>query len=149
MEAVIFIGIQGAGKSTFFKQRFADTHIRLNLDMLKTKFREKTLLEACLTAKQSFVVDKTNATREQRAKYIEAARANHFSVTGYYFRSNFEEALRRNNQRAGAALIPEKGLLHFLKRLEKPTLAEGFDRLFYVWINASGEFIVEEWKDEI
>lgn len=51
MEAVILIGVQGAGKSTFFKQRFVDTHIRINGDMLKTKYREKLLVEACLKAK--------------------------------------------------------------------------------------------------
>jgi hypothetical protein len=30
--------------------------------MLKTKYREKLLIEACLKAKQSFVVDKMNVT---------------------------------------------------------------------------------------
>lgn len=149
MEAVIFIGIQGAGKSTFFKRRFADTHIRINGDMLRTKRREQILLEACLRAKQSFVVDKTNATRRQRAVYIAAAKANHFRVSGYYFRSNFAEAAKRNDLREGTAKIPELGLRHFLKQLEKPVYEEGFDRLFYVWINERGEFAVEDWKDEV
>jgi predicted kinase len=36
MEAVLLVGIQGAGKSTFYQQRFFDTHVRINLDMLKT-----------------------------------------------------------------------------------------------------------------
>ena len=40
MEAIIFIGIQATGKSAFYQQRFADTHIRLNLDMLKTRRRK-------------------------------------------------------------------------------------------------------------
>ncbi|HEX8267164.1 MAG TPA: AAA family ATPase [Pyrinomonadaceae bacterium] len=149
MEAVIFIGIQGAGKSTFFKQSFVDTHIRINGDMLRTKRREQILIEACLRAKQSFVVDKTNATREQRSRYVNAAISNHFRVVGYYFRSNFAEALKRNDLREGKAKIPEKGLRHFLKRLEKPVYAEGFDRLFYVWINDANEFVVEDWKEEI
>ncbi|RYG54885.1 ATP-binding protein, partial [bacterium] len=30
MEALLFIGIPGAGKSTFFRQRFFDTHQRIN-----------------------------------------------------------------------------------------------------------------------
>ena len=30
MELVIFMGVQATGKSTFYKQRFMDTHIRLN-----------------------------------------------------------------------------------------------------------------------
>jgi hypothetical protein len=29
MEAVLFVGIQGAGKSTFYLQRFFDTHVRI------------------------------------------------------------------------------------------------------------------------
>jgi len=149
MEAVIFIGIQGAGKSTFFKQNFVDTHIRINGDMLRTKRREQILVEACLRAKQSFVVDKTNATREERARYINAAKSNHFRVVGYYFRSNFAEALKRNDLREGKAKIPEKGLRQFLKQLERPVYAEGFDRLFYVWINDANEFVVEDWKEEI
>lgn len=149
MEAVIFIGIQGAGKSTFFKQRFVDTHIRINGDMLKTKHREKVLIEACLEAKQAFVVDKTNVTAEDRAKYIEAAKKHHFRVVGYYFRSVFEEALERNNRREGKARIPEKGLRGMLRRLQKPAFSEGFDTLFYVWINENNEFVVEDWQDEI
>ena len=54
------MGIQGAGKSTFFKERFFDTHVRINLDMLKTRHREAILLDACIRAKQRFVVDNTN-----------------------------------------------------------------------------------------
>jgi hypothetical protein len=36
MEAIILIGIQGAAKSTFYRDRFFDTHVRINLDMLKS-----------------------------------------------------------------------------------------------------------------
>lgn len=39
MEAVIFIGIQGAGQSSFYKERFFQTHVRSNLDMLRTRRR--------------------------------------------------------------------------------------------------------------
>jgi len=39
MEAIIFIGIQATGKSTFYKDNFFKTHIRINLDMLKTRKR--------------------------------------------------------------------------------------------------------------
>ena len=147
MEAVIFIGIQGAGKSAFYKQRFVDTHIRINMDMLKTKRREELLLKACLEAKQSFVVDKTNASVNERARYIEAAKAYHFRVVGYYFRSNFEECLRRNNRREGKSLVPEKGLRGFLSRFEMPSYNEGFNALFHVRIDESLGFIVTEWKE--
>ena len=52
MELVLFMGIQATGKSTFFRERFFDTHLRMNLDMLKTRHRESLLFAACLEAKQ-------------------------------------------------------------------------------------------------
>jgi len=36
---ILLMGIQAAGKSEFCKRRFYRTHIRLNLDMLKTRHR--------------------------------------------------------------------------------------------------------------
>ena len=60
MEALIFVGLQASGKSTFYKERFFTTHLRINLDMLRTRHRERLLIGACLEAKQPFVVDNTN-----------------------------------------------------------------------------------------
>lgn len=134
MEAIIFTGIQATGKSTFYKQYFADTHVRINLDMLKTRRRETLLLEACIEAKQSFVVDNTNPTVENRQKYIEPARAAGFRVIGYYFQSKIKQALLRNRQRSGKACIPEAGVRSAFAKLQRPDFSEGFDVLYYVSI---------------
>ena len=75
MEAVIFIGLQAAGKSTFYLRRFFRTHVRINMDMLGTKHRERLLLDACLAGKQPFVIDKVNAAATDRATYIHLAKA--------------------------------------------------------------------------
>ena len=148
MQLIVFTGIQAAGKSTFFKERFFDTHIRINFDMLKTKNREKLLIEACLEAKQPFVIDKTNPTIEGRAKYIALAKQYKFSVAGYYFASSLADAIERNNQREGKAKVPEKGLYATYSRLQIPSLAEGFDQLFCVQINGTKGFVIENWHDE-
>lgn len=148
MEAVIFIGVQGSGKSTFCKQRFYDTHIRINLDMLRTKNREKLLLSACLEAKQNFVIDKTNPTAEARKQYIQLAKMHHFRVIGYYFQSKLDDALQRNAQRTGKAKIDKRGVRGVYSKLELPSFAEGFDELYYVWIDENDEFVVEKWNDE-
>jgi predicted kinase len=71
VEAVVFIGVQASGKSSFYRERFFDTHLRINLDMLKTRHRERMLLRACIEAGQSFVVDNTNPSVEERARYIQ------------------------------------------------------------------------------
>lgn len=149
MEAVLFIGIQGSGKSSFYKERFFNTHVRINLDMLRTKHRQQVLLNACLEARQPFVIDNTNLTVEVRSQFIVAAKAAGFRVVGYYFRSDVKAALLRNSQRSGAARVPDKALLGAYKRLQVPDLKEGFDALYYVRINEGGEFSVEEWLNEV
>src|SRR5215207_5095007 len=100
MQAVIFIGLQGAGKSTFYKEKFFNTHIRINMDMLKTRHREELLLQACLEIKQAFVIDKTNPQVKDREKYIQAGRAAHFQVAAYYFRPDLKLSLERNAARS-------------------------------------------------
>ena len=144
MEAVIFVGIQASGKSSFYRARFFDTHLRINLDMLKTRHREQLLLHACIEAKQPFVVDNTNPSVEERARYIELARSGGLRVVGYYFCLQPKEALARNNQRTGKARIPKKGILGTYKRLRVPTAEEGFDELYRVYIDETGYFVVEE-----
>ena len=74
MHAILLIGIPAAGKTTFYQQRFAQTHVRISLDMLRTRKRERLLLEACIAGKMPFVSDNTNATPQQRAIYLKAAR---------------------------------------------------------------------------
>lgn len=144
MEAVIFAGVQASGKSTFYRERFFDTHLRINLDMLKTRHREDLLLRACIEAKQPFVVDNTNPSPGERARYIQAARTGGFRVIGYYFRSPIKEALARNARRTGKARIPEKGIFGTHKRLQVPDLDEGFSLLYHVHIDQTGRFVVEE-----
>jgi predicted kinase len=51
LEAILFIGMQASGKSTFFREHFFDTHVRINMDMLRTRNHEKLFLTACLEGK--------------------------------------------------------------------------------------------------
>ena len=142
MEAIILIGIQGSGKSTFYRQKFFDTHVRLSLDMLKTPRREGILLEACVSAGQKFVADNTNATTKDRAKYISLAKPAGFRIIGYYFSVDLKEALKRNLQRTGRAMIPAPGVVATFKRMQAPAMSEGFDQLYSVTINERNEFVV-------
>ena len=66
MQLIIFCGVQASGKSTFYQQYFSNTHLRLNLDMLKTRHRENLLFEAALASKTKIVIDNTNPNIEAR-----------------------------------------------------------------------------------
>jgi hypothetical protein len=148
MEAVLIVGLQASGKTTFYRDRFFRTHVRLSLDQLRTRHREAILLRACLEAKQPFVVDNTNPTAAERARYLGPARAAGFRTIGYIFRPDVEGSLARNRERPPAERIPIPGVLGTAKRFETPTLDEGFDALWWVAIDPTspGEFVVEAWE---
>ena len=149
MEAVILVGIQAAGKTSFYLARFFRTHVRISLDMLRTRHREAILLRACIEAKQPFVVDNTNPTMPERTRYLIPAKAAGFRAIGYYFPPEVEACLARNEARPERERVPPKGLVGTFRRLEIPTLAEGFDELYAVMVDGAGNFVVEGWQGEI
>ena len=146
MEAVIFVGIPGSGKTTFFRDRFFDSHVRISKDLLRTRHREQVLMQACLSTQQRFVVDNTNVLAVERRLYIPQARAARFRVVGYVFDTVLRDALRRNAQRQGKAVVPVTGVVSKYRRFETPELSEGFDELFSVCIDAESKFVVRPWS---
>ena len=148
MEAILFIGLQASGKSTFFLNKFYKTHIRLNMDMLKTRHREDILLTACIEGKQKVVIDNTNPSVEDRSKYIKRFKKGKFKVIGYYFESDIQLCISRNNKRLGKEKIPEIGIKGTYKKLKCPDYQEGFDELFYVSLEGNA-FTVSELKNEV
>lgn len=144
MEAVIFVGVQGSGKSTFYRDRFFDTHVRINLDMLRTRHREQLLLAACLAGKQAFVLDNTNPLPSDRARYIGPAREAGFRVVAYFFETSLADAIRRNKERAGKQRIPVPAIAGTLRKLQPPTVEEGLDEVYKVTIPREGGFVVSK-----
>ena len=144
MEAVIFVGVQGSGKSTFYRERFFDTHVRINLDMLRTRHREQLLLAACLAAKQPFVIDNTNLLCADRARYVGLARDAGFRVVAYFFDTTLRNAMQRNNQRAGRQKIPIPAIADAFRKLQIPRPEEGFDDIWSVAIAPEGGFVVSK-----
>ena len=150
MEMVIFVGLPGSGKSSFYKERFFNSHVRISLDLLKTRHREDRLLAVCLETDQRFVIDNTNPSKAERAKYIRAAQAARvrYKIIGCYFESKVEDCLRRNAQRQDVGRVPDVAILSAANRFELPTMDEGFDELQHVRLTDSG-CSIGDWKDEI
>ncbi len=144
MEGIIFCGIQAAGKSTFYSHHFMQTHLRISMDLLRTRNRERRFLDLCLQTRQPFVIDNTNPSAEERCRYIEPALAAGFRLTAYYFDISMGEAIRRNAARSGRAKIPVKEIGGTRKRLEVPKLEEGFSRLYTVQLQPNNYFTVAE-----
>jgi predicted kinase len=139
MECVILIGLPASGKSTFFRERFAGTHDHVSKDLLRNnrrpQRRQEQLIAESLAFGRSVVVDNTNPSVAVRAPLIASARAHGAELVGYFFVTEPGDALRRNRARAGRERVPDVAVFTVRKRLEPPTMAEGFDRLFVVRMN--------------
>jgi predicted kinase len=148
-ECVILIGLPASGKTTFYGQRFAASHAHVSMDRLPNSGRNKAArltaeLTRALDANRPVVVDNTNPTIAVRAPLISLARARGAQIVGYYFEATTREAVARNSRRAGRARIPDVGIFATAKRLQPPSRAEGFDRLYRVRAHEDGAFEVEE-----
>ena len=139
MECVILIGLPASGKSTFFRERFAGTHDHVSKDLLrnnrKPQRRQEHLIAESLASGRSVVVDNTNPSAAVRAPLIAIARKHGAEVSGYFFVTEAADALRRNRAREGRERVPDVAIFTVRKRLEPPSTAEGFDRLFTVKMN--------------
>lgn len=144
-QAIIFIGIQASGKSSYYHRNFCD-YAHVNLDTLHTRNKENLMLQECIENQKSFVVDNTNPTVRDREKYIRLAKENDYLVYGYYFQSTITDCMERNRQREGKARVPDKAVAGTYNNLQIPEYGEGFDKLYYVSI-VDGEFVTEEWDD--
>jgi predicted kinase len=145
LELVVFSGLQASGKTSFYRARFADTHVHVSKDAWPNarnkERRQRRLVEEHLRAGRSVVVDNTNPTPTEREPLIAIARASGAIVSSYAFVVTVAEALRRNAEREGRARIDDVGIYSVAKRLVSPTDAEDFDRRFEVRLTEAG-FVV-------
>ena len=145
-ELVILIGLQGSGKSSFYRTRFAVTHVHISKDLLRNSRdrdrRQRERIAVALRHGHSVVVDNTNPAAADRAPLLALGHEVDARVVGYYFDEPIERCLVRNRRRSGRAGVPEVALYVTRRRLEPPTLAEGFDALFAVHLEDDGAFEV-------
>ena len=142
----LMIGIQGSGKSEFCRRYLPEVR-RVNLDTLKTRNNERRMIAECHESGCSYVVDNTNPTREDRARYIGSAKAEGYRVSGYFMQSRLRECIARNDLREGKEKIPAKAIAMTSNRLELPCLSEGFDELYFV-SNDGENMVISDWRDD-
>ncbi|MGS2616834.1 AAA family ATPase [Micromonospora sp. LZ34] len=152
LELAILIGLQASGKTTFCRRRLADSHVVVSKDAFPNarhrQRRQMRLVTEALVARHCVVVDNTNPSPQEWQPLIEAARVHSAAAVGYWFPPDLPAALARNAAREDRARVPAVGLYDTLKRLRRPRLADGFDRLYEVRFDGRGGFRVEPMPPE-
>jgi predicted kinase len=149
LEMALFVGLQGSGKSTFYRARLAATHALVSKDLMRNRpnrsRRQAALVREWLSSGRSVVVDNTNPAAADREPLIRLAREFGATVTGYYFATPLARCLERNRAREGRARVPDVALFATRKRMQLPSYDEGFDRLYQVDVKEGPDFDVREW----
>ncbi|HLX57609.1 MAG TPA: ATP-binding protein [Ktedonobacteraceae bacterium] len=151
MELVIMIGLQASGKTTFARSRFGETYRYVSKDLMKNSGKarkQRQLIEEALQQGLSVVVDNTNPTIAERKELIDLGHLYHAEITGYFFAVQLKQCLERNRAREGKARVPDVAIFATLKKLTRPSYAEGFTKLFYVHNKGDQNFEVSDWQEE-
>jgi len=132
-DLVIFVGLPGSGKSTYYFAHLASTHAQVSKDLMPTARRrddrQAVAVEKALAAGQSVVVDNTSPSRAVRAPLIALGRRHGARIIAYYFDCSVRTALMRNRQREGKGRVPDVAIFVTQKKLQPPALDEGFDEV--------------------
>jgi len=147
MELVLFIGLQGSGKSGYFHSRYAGTHVHVSKDLYPRHTRQKSerqlrQIEQALATGRSTVVDNPNPRRADRAPLIDAGRRAGARIVAVHFLASVGEAIRRNASREGPARVPDVAIYTAARRMEPPLPEEGFDEIVRVRLGEEG-FAIE------
>ncbi len=85
------------------------------------------LFKQLISDRKSIVVDNTNLTRKDRARYIEPAISAGYRIVGIELKTQLSEALRRNKSRPNR--VPEAAIKRQSKQVEPLDRAEGFHQI--------------------
>lgn len=133
LEMIIFVGLQAAGKSTYYHANLAATHVHVSKDLMKNvrdrDARQRQMIEEAFKAGKSVAIDNTNPIPAVRAPLIELGRRYGARVVAYFFETTVKDAVARNRLREGKARVPDVAIYVAAKKLVPPSFTEGFDEV--------------------
>ena len=132
-ELIVFVGLQGSGKTTYYRQHLAATHVHVSKDRMKNtrdrEERQRRMIAEALGRGESVAVDNTNPTPVVRGPLIALAHEHGARATALFFESTAKDAVIRNRAREGKARVPDVVIYVTSKKLVPPSIDEGFDEV--------------------
>jgi predicted kinase len=135
-ELVIFVGLPGSGKSTYYLAHLAKSHVHISKDLMSSARarddRQALQVDKALAEGKSVVVDNTNPSRDVRAPLIAIGKRHGARIIAYYFQCSVRLAIVRNAQRQGKGRVPNVAIFTTQKKLQPPATEEGFDEVHVI-----------------
>jgi predicted kinase len=133
LELIVFVGLPGSGKTTYYRAHFAATHAHVSKDLwpnaARRDDRQAREIDAALGGGKSVVVDNTNPSRNVRAPLVALGRRHGARIVAVYFETEVRTAIMRNRLREGRERVPNVAIFTTKKKLVPPALDEGFDEV--------------------
>jgi predicted kinase len=148
VKIVIAVGLPGSGKSTYFKHRGWNAISSDEIRRLIADDPEDQTIHARVFATIRYLirqrlaagrpvtyVDATHLTRWERRPYISLARRYGCEIEALFFDVPVETCIQRNQSRE--RVVPRRVIWEMSRKLQVPTLEEGFDRVIWPRMNAN------------
>jgi len=126
-ELVVFVGMPGSGKSTYYENHLSD-HIHIEQDKLGSRPKVLKALDKALNTGTSIVIDSTNPTQEGREEYYTLAIKNNYNIKVLYFLVN-GTGFNKLREKPVPTIVYH---LYF-KKLEPPTVENTPGDVFYIY----------------
>lgn len=132
-EMVVFVGWPASGKSSLYRSIFAPKgFLHVNQDLLGTKEKCHKAARKALESGQSVAIDNTNPAAADRKPYIDMAKSKRIAVRCIRLGTTREVSVHNNyfrvkETKGKVRRIPAVAYNIFNKKLEEPTVREGFE----------------------
>ena len=126
-EIVIFVGMPGSGKSSYYNKYLTD-HINIEQDKLITRQKVLKQLNISLKTGDSIVINATNPSQEDREEFYKKALEHNYKITVLYFLIN-GTGFNKLREKPVPTIVYHK----YFKKLDPPTIENTPGNLFYIY----------------